>query len=335
MPRISDERKAIYERIEGKVGNTPLYQIKNIEVPNGCKIFCKEEYRNPTGSHYDRFWVKFLRHCEEQGTINTNMTIVETSTGNSGASFAWMCRALKYEDYHMLIPADMPPARIQQIKEYGAEIHPTTEKEYVAGMIKSVTPYVRKLKKNAKDKKSVVFLNHSDVGGDCICSLEKAGYEIVSQIYDVYKESKIDFFVSALGNGLTTKGIGSVLKEKFNTKIIGVEPEESPTIWLKKNPDANIPITMGKTHGLIGTGPGITNFAFKIMDSFYEQIDDFCLVDKVSWELRKKELDDVECISVGNTSAACLHAALELASDEKNAGANIVIIFYDSGWKYY
>jgi cysteine synthase A len=111
------------------VGDTPLYEIKSIrgkEEYNGCRIFCKEEYRNPTGSHYDRFWVEFFRSLELNRTINEGNIgnpIVETSTGNSGASFAWICRELGYKDYRVVIPADMPDTRKKQIESYGAKVH--------------------------------------------------------------------------------------------------------------------------------------------------------------------------------------------------------------------
>jgi cysteine synthase A len=51
------EREKIYKELEKRVGNTPLYNIKKIEIPNGNKIFAKEEYLNPTGSNFDRIYI--------------------------------------------------------------------------------------------------------------------------------------------------------------------------------------------------------------------------------------------------------------------------------------
>ena len=64
-----------------------------------------------------------------------NVMIIETSTGNSGASFAWACRALGFMDYHVVIPEDMPSARIEQIRSLGAKTILSPSGEYVRGLI--------------------------------------------------------------------------------------------------------------------------------------------------------------------------------------------------------
>ena len=208
---IPAERNNTYKRLAKLVGNTPLYEIKNIKIPNNCRIFCKEENMNPTGSHYDRFWVEFLKYYEEnERTINLNIPIVETSTGNSGASFAWVCRALGFKNYHVVIPKDMPYSRRKQIESYGAKIHYSPENEYVGGLINEFQNYVHKLKKDLSSKNGHVKIqtpNHAKNGAHSIKSMENIAMEIIEELSNVHKIQKVDYFVSALGNGLTTKGM--------------------------------------------------------------------------------------------------------------------------------
>lgn len=330
MP-IGAERQKIYERLEGLVGNTPLYEIKNIDIPNNCRIFCKEENKNPTGSHYDRFWVEFLRYYEQTHSVHFDLPMVETSTGNSGASFAWVCRALGYTDYRVVIPKDMPDARKAQIRSYGAHIHESPEKQYVGGLIREFQNYIRELREEYH--RNVMIPNHALEGDESIATMKNIANEIIDEL-STRGIDRINYFVSALGNGLSTKGMGSVFKERFDKLVlVGMEPAESPTVYLRRHTDVKRPDNYGETHGLIGTGPGDTNVSFPIMESYVDKIDDFVLVEKKDWEDVSVKLADYEGKFVGHTSAACVYAALQIA-EKAPRNSIIVTVFYDSAWKY-
>lgn len=322
----------VYERLSNVVGNTSLYEIKNIEIPNKCRIFCKEENTNPTGSHYDRFWVDYMQWFEYEkcrGHIDPKVPIVETSTGNSGASFAWICQALGFEDYRVVIPKDMPIARINQIRSYGAQTHFSPEGEYIQGLIDEF----RKYKEELRSEYGYVYLpDHSNHGDKCLNSMGNIANEMIEQLSN-NGIAKADYFVSALGNGLTTKGIGQVLKRKYKKlKIVGMEPDESPTIYLEAK-HLQKPQTYGRTHGLIGTGPGNSNFLFPIINSYKDQINIFTQVKENDWKNTLKQLTTLEGKIVGHTSAACVYTALNIAK-EAEEGSIILTVFYDSEWKY-
>jgi len=328
---LSQDREDIFDRLSKLVGSTPIYEIKNIEIANECRIFCKEENLNPTGSHYDRFWVDYLRWYEIQEQYKPELPIVETSTGNSGASFAWVCRALGYPDYRIVIPADMPYARKQQIRSYGATLRESPKGQYVKGLIDEFKKYLKELKVELGVDKNPTP-NHDLAGEACLGTMEVIATEIIEKLKSkrVYH---IDYFVSALGNGLSTKGIGNVLKSRCKSIIVGMEPTEAPTVYYKRNVSETKPSTYGSTHGLIGTGPGDTGFPFPIMDSYVDQIDQFLLVQETDWQKTSIKLADYEGKFVGHTSAACVFAALEIAKKAQKKSI-IVTIFYDSDWKY-
>lgn len=318
---MTKERKDLYDRIASTIGNTPLYEIKNIEVPNGNKIFCKEEYLNPTGSHYDRFWIEYLRHKEDVGDISVDMekTILESTTGNSGASFAWLCSALGYKKYKVVIPEDMPKARINQIKEAGAEVVYSPAGQYVRGLI---TKFRELLKEDI-----YVIPNHC-VDTEISLSTMKI---LADEIERDLNGQTIDCFVSALGNGLNTRGIGEALKAKNkNMKIIGVEPAENPTLYVRKY-DKTAPNE--RTHGLIGTAPGNrTRFTFNNIEQIKDKIDEIVLIEEKDWKEIDYQLRTKESKFVGHTSSACLKAALDYSQKVRNQ--IIVMLFYDPAWKY-
>ncbi len=320
---MTEERKQLYDQIAKTIGNTPLYEIKNIEIPNGNRIFCKEEYLNPTGSHYDRFWIEYLREKEMVGDIFIDMdqTILESTTGNSGASFAWLCEALGYRRYKVVIPEDMPRARIEQIKSFGAQVVFSPKTEYVRGLIKKF----RQLIKENKDEYYIP--NHCVDTETSLKTMRILAEEITSAL----KGKKVDCFVSALGNGLNTRGIGEALKnQNTQMKIIGVEPAENPTLYDRLN---NRKSETEQIHGLIGTAPGNrTQFTFNNIEKIKDQIDSIILVAENDWRYMDKELQLKESKFVGHTSAACLKAALEYSKTVNNQ--IIVTVFYDPAWKY-
>jgi cysteine synthase A len=158
------ERDKLYQRIAKCVVETPLYKIQNIPIPNGCQIFCKEEYLNPTGSHYDRFWIDYLYKQEDKNMLTATDTLIETSTGNSGASFAWTCRALGFADYHIVIPEDMPDTRIQQIRDLGATIVLSPAGEYVKGLIAKFNTYFNEMRDKSSNPNTIKRPNHSRFG---------------------------------------------------------------------------------------------------------------------------------------------------------------------------
>src|SRR3989338_4732778 len=128
---MDQERTALYSRLEREIGNTPLYEISKIQLPNGNRVFAKEENRNPGGSHYDRVFIRLFRHYEEGGRIVPGHTpVVETTSGSAGVSVARLGRLLGYECL-VICPADLPEARIRAIREQGAELRLSPEGRYV------------------------------------------------------------------------------------------------------------------------------------------------------------------------------------------------------------
>lgn len=328
------EREQLFNHLESLVGETPLYEIKSIKNNpqfNGCRIFCKEEYKNPTGSHYDRFWVEFFRALEENGTIdfeNLDNHIVETSTGNSGASFAWICRALGYPKYHVVIPADMPDMRKRQIKDCDAIICESPEKQYIRGLVREFTKRCAKIRRLTGQEP--IMPNHATDGTAGLHSMEKIAHEIIAELKK--GNIRVDFHVTALGNGIATSGVSKVLKKEYGTKIIGVEPKECPTFYHTKRKEKR-PKNDEFTHRLYGTGSGDSGYDFPILDSYLDDIDDISLVSEKEWAEAMLRLQDCEGKFVGHTSAACFVEACKIA--KANRKKNIVIIFYDADWKYF
>ena len=102
------------------IGNTPFYQINNInnsKLP--FKLFLKDDSQNPTYSFKDRASAIVSAYAKENGL----KTIVAASTGNAGSSLAGICAAQNQKAI-IIVPESAPIAKLTQILMYGATLIP-------------------------------------------------------------------------------------------------------------------------------------------------------------------------------------------------------------------
>lgn len=325
-------REEVYSRAAGEIGRTPLYEIRHLEIPYGNRVFAKEEYRNPTGSHYDRVFLRVLYGLEREGKIRPGQELVETTSGNAGASFAWLCKVLEYRAT-ILIPEDMPHSRVAQIKSYGADVVLTPRGKYVVGVIEQLRSYLRERKSRGDP---VYCTNHAESRYSAE-GMEEAGREIIKDLMEAGVD-KVDVHVSALGGGVSLRGIGAVLGERWpDLRLVGVEPFEAPDNYIRRFP-GRFESTYGfeprlGPHGLLGIGRwGDTSYRWPHMEAMLQQIADILLVRPDAWQDMSEKLRDLEGKHVGRTSAACVCAALEIAKAVREQV--FVVVFYDPAWKY-
>ena len=190
-----------------KIGNTPMIQYHG-EVPNGNRIYFKLECENPFGSHYDRVYPALYKHYEEKGRLVPGATVLETTSGSAGVSFAGIGRRLGYKCI-VAIPACTENAREEAIKQEGAELINTPADVYVKGF----PPF---LKRYLVKNRHVIFLNHSmgEFGIEntvTTSSLESIAVEAQKKL------GSIDYYVAAVGNG-------STVLDGARIAVLGVQP---------------------------------------------------------------------------------------------------------------
>ena len=318
---LTSDRAKRYEMAWDGVANTPLLSI---ELPSGCKVFCKDESRNPSGSHYDRIFPVLLQCLEESRTIIPYETeLVDATTGNAGAALARAAQILGYR-CTIVIPEDMPLARVGQIQQYGAQVILSPAGMYVAGAVRELKKYLISCRKASRD---VFCIDHSR-RPEAAAALEHTAAEILGAI----NGKRLDYFVGVIGNGLTIKGIGMALRQQVPTlKVIGVEPFEAPSNYVKTYP-GRFEETYGTTpdfrsHGLLGAGAWDVHFPF-IDLSMYDEI---VLVREADWSEGHQGFRSHRVVP-GRTSVACLWVASEVARARTNL--RFVQILYDAAWKY-
>ncbi len=297
------------------VGNTPLVRL--VHVTNNIRpaIWAKLEYFNPTGSVKDRMALYMVEDAERKGLLKPGGTIVEGSSGNTGAALA-MIAAVKGYRCIITMPDKVSDEKKDLIRALGAEVlvAPT---EAAADSPQSYYSVARRI---AAETPNAWYPDQYNNPTNIEAHYYSTGPEIWMQT-----AGQIDYLVAGIGTGGTLSGAGKYLKEKKpDIKIVAVDPEGSVFYGYFKTGKLPRP----HVYKVEGIGE---DYLVKAVD--FGLIDDMIQVSDKDSFLTARRLAKEEAIFAGGSSGSALSAALKLAADIAD-GQNIVVIFPDSGSRY-
>ena len=296
--------------IDELMGKTPLLELCNTEKKYALEatLLIKPEGMNPAGSAKDRVALSMINDAEARGVLKPGGTVIEPTSGNTGIGLACICAARGYKAV-IVMPDSMSPERIKLMKAYGAQVILTPGHLGMPGAI-------AKAEALEKEIPGSFVAGQFDNPANAKAHYETTGPEIWRDT-----DGEVDLFVSGVGTGGTITGTGRYLKEQKPTvQVIAVEPAASAV--LSGEP-------AGK-HGLQGIGAG---FIPEVLDT--EIYDDIVTVTEEEAYEAGRRMCREEGILVGISSGAALHAAIEEARKEENAGKTIVVLLPDTGSRYF
>ncbi len=300
----------IYKGMLGLIGNTPLVEVANIEKELGLEatVLVKLEYLNPAGSVKDRVAKAMIEDAEEKGLLKEGSVIIEPTSGNTGIGLAAIAAGKGYRTI-LTMPETMSVERRNILKAYGAEIVLT---EGAKGM----TGAIQKAEELAKE------IPGGFIPGQFVNPANPAIHKATTGP-EIWRDTdgKVDILIAGVGTGGTLTGAGEYLKEQNpDVKVVALEPEDSPVLSEgKAGPHKIQGIGAGFVPAVLNTG---------IYDEIFKAAGDDAFA-------AAKLLAKKEGISVGISSGAALHGAIELAKRPENKGKVIVAILPDSGDRYY
>ncbi|MBP5665831.1 MAG: cysteine synthase A, partial [Clostridia bacterium] len=281
--------KNVYKGTLGLIGNTPLVEVTNIESEKALEatLLVKLEYFNPAGSVKDRIAKAMIEDAEEKGLLGPGSVIIEPTSGNTGIGLASIAAAKGYRII-LTMPETMSVERRNILKAYGAEIVLTEGAKGMKGAI-------------AKAEELAAEIPGSFIPGQFVNPANPAIHRATTGP-EIWRDTdgEVDIFVAGVGTGGTLTGVGEYLKEQKPTvQIVAVEPDTSPVLSTG----------IGGPHKIQGIGAG---FVPKVLNTkIYDAI---IRVKNEDAFAAGKLLARKEGISVGISSGAALHAAIEIAS---------------------
>src|ERR1700730_18792467 len=103
------------------VGNPPLVRLGIVGRDLECDLLAKVEFLNPGGSVKDRPAVAMIDAAERDGRLQPGGTIVEPTSGNTGAGLAIVAARRGYKCL-FVCPDKVAPDKIALLRAYGAEV---------------------------------------------------------------------------------------------------------------------------------------------------------------------------------------------------------------------
>lgn len=281
------------------IGNTPLIEIKRLNLNPKVKVLAKFEGANPGGSVKDRPAYYMIKEAERTKELTKDKIIVESTSGNTGIALAMIGSAKGYK-VKLFMPECVSQERQRTIEAFGAEVVLTPAKEGTDGAIRRGREQVE------QDPKKYYHPDQFSNDANVLSHYETTGPEIFKQT-----KGKVDHFVAGMGTTGTLMGTGRYLKEKNkDIRILAVEPEQGHKIQ------------------------GLKNMTESMVPKIYKpkEMDEIITVkDDEAFDTARR-LAGHEGIFVGISSGAAVAIALKVAKTLKSG--NVVALMPDRGDRY-
>ncbi|MGH9750036.1 MAG: PLP-dependent cysteine synthase family protein [Candidatus Polarisedimenticolia bacterium] len=281
------------------VGLTPLVRLDRLTPEPGVTLLAKIEGFNPMGSVKERIALRIIEEAEKRGELKPGMTLLESSSGNTGIGLA-MVGAVRGYRVVVAMAQKVSVERRQILRALGAEIVFTTpsggsdEAWDLADRLYAENP--------GKFFRIGQYVNPDNV---------RAHYEGTAE--EVWRQAggAIDWLVLTLGTCGTFVGMARRLKELGRgLKVVAVEPQMKHTQQgLRNMNESRVPEIMD----------------WSLVDERMEVVDeDAC---RAARDLARRE-----GIFAGISSGTAVHAAITVARRERRG--RIVTLLPDRGEKY-
>ncbi|HET9097390.1 MAG TPA: cysteine synthase family protein [Candidatus Baltobacteraceae bacterium] len=289
----------------GLIGNTPLVSLQPL-IPCDCRIFGKVEFLNPGGSVKDRIAVALVLDAEERNVLKPGGTIVEPTSGNTGASLAMVAAVRGYRCI-LVTPEKTSAEKVAAMRAYGAQVIVAPNVP-----VDDSRHYTRVASRIAAETGAYMPDQYANPVNALTCE-KTIGAEIWQQT-----GGKVTHVVAGLGTGGTACGVARALKSrKESATIVGVEPV-----------------------GSVYSGAAAKAFEVEGIGRHYVPASlDMSLIDRVeivsdleAFEMARRAAREAGLLVGGSSGAALVGAARVCAQARQDA--YIVVILPDSGRAY-
>jgi cysteine synthase B len=298
---IEHKYNTIKHHLLAKVGNTPLFELRNISRDlRPVSIYAKAEWFNPGGSIKDRAALNMIIQGIRSGKLNKSKIILDASSGNTGIAYAMIAAILGYKVL-LCIPENAGVMHKKMLQAYGAQLI------FTDPILGSDGAIIEAQKLYANHPEKYFYVDQYNNEDNWKAHYNGTGKEIIQQT-----RGEITHFIAGLGSTGTFVGTGRRLKKyNPNIKLISCQPD-SPL------------------HGM----EGMKHLETAIIPGIYDSglADENCEVTTEEAQEMVLRLARTEGILVGNSAGAAMACAVRVA--KRLSSGKIVVIFPDSANKY-
>jgi len=310
-----------HDSILDTIGDTPLIEFQTLARELPCTVLAKVEFFNPGGSVKDRIGVSMIEAAEEEGRIEPGGTIIEGTSGNTGAGLAIAAIAKGYRCIFTTTDKQSQE-KVDVLRGLGAEVlvcptnvEPDDPRSYYS--------VARRL---ADEIPNSVYLNQYDNPANAQAHYETTGPELWEQT-----EGRISHFIAGAGTCGTLSGTSRYLKaQNPDTTVVGVDPCGS--VFHKYFHEGVFDEDEIYPYFTEGVGEDILpeNMDFDVVDDFV-QVDD-----KTAMQMTRR-LAQEEGLFIGQSCGMAVAGALQWMDDHREVLSEddvVVVLLPDSGFRY-
>lgn len=298
------------QAIIGRIGRSPLVELKSIVPAGAGRIFLKVESENPTGSMKDRMALAMIEAAERDGRLAPGGRVVEYTGGSTGVSLAFVC-AVKGYPLHIVTSDAFSIEKRRHMRALGADLTvvPSDGGAMDAALTRAMITEADRIR-----QETGAFWTDQLNNADQLAAYHQMGREIWEQT-----GGRIDAFVQSTGTAASARGVSEFLKDRnAGIRTVAIEPSESAV--LSGGPS-------GK-HRIEGVGAG---FVVPLWDP--APVDEVATVGTEEAMEMARRLACEEGLFAGTSTGANVIVALRQA-ERLGAGSITVTIMCDSGVKY-
>ncbi|GAA0584490.1 cystathionine beta-synthase [Streptomyces crystallinus] len=201
------------------VGSTPLVRLRTPGGENAAALYAKLEYLSAGGSVKDRIGLHMIEQAERDGLLRPGGTVVEATSGNTGAGLAMVAAAKGYRAV-LVVPDKTSAEKIATLRGFGAEVVvrrsglPAEDPENVFNTAARI----------AEERPGSWLAGQYDNPANPGAHYATTGPEIWRQT-----DGRITHLVACVGTGGTISGTGRYLKEVSAgaVRVTGADPAAS------------------------------------------------------------------------------------------------------------
>ena len=308
--------KRVYDSILDCIGNTPLVRLNRITKDLKCTVYAKVEFFNPAGSIKDRVAKQIIEDYEAEGLIQAGGTIIEGTSGNTGAGLALMATSRGYNACFVM-PDKQSEEKRQALRAWGAKVV-ITPTNVDADDPRS---YYKVSERLVQETENACYGNQYHNPSNPKAHYLSTGPELWEQT-----DGNIDVFIAGIGTGGTVTGCAQYLKEQnSDIQVVGIDPVGS----LYYDYFYSGVMTKPYTYVLEGIGE---DFMPSTMD--FSHIDDIERVtDQECFEMARRLVSE-EGIFAGASCGAALAGAMKYLKKNDREGMVAVVVLPDSAKNY-